>query len=222
MEIKVKKSTIKNLPSDLKDFKESAFNENVLPSESESNSNNEKKLRSKIHLPILYLNKEEEWKPAPLSERRHLTDKVAHEVCGSNCCGYKDLAAACCQISPENLEHILGAITKEDISRLLKQLKKSIPTIEKSDIVIEREEGMLIGKTFFEGHDIFNQKTSYPMLRFQIYENRFICKFLNPKTKQCTVYSARPDMCRDYFCRYIKSNFLVRTPSNPNIYKKVD
>jgi len=210
MQIKIKKITQK---VEKKEVVNPTFEENL---------ENKKKVINKVHLPVLNLNIKEEWESLPLSKRRHLTDELAQETCGSNCCGYEGLAAACCQLNPENLEHVLGAITKEDISRILKQLKKSIPSIEKSDIVIEKEEGMLIGRTFFNGHDIFNQENSYPMLRFQIYQNRFVCKFLNPKTKQCSIYSVRPEMCKNYFCRYVKTNFLLRTPSNPNIYKKID
>ena len=44
---------------------------------------------------------------------------------------------------------------------------------------------------------------------------------LNTKTKMCNIYEVRPKTCSSYYCQYIKSSFLVRTPANPNIYTKI-
>jgi Fe-S-cluster containining protein len=181
----------------------------------------QKKLTEKFHLPVLNLNNKEEWDSIPKSQRKLLTDEIAEKTCTQNCCGYEDLAAGCCQIDPENLEHVLGKVNKEDISRILKHFRKINPSIERSDIVIDKEEGMRIGNVFFGGHEAFKSENSYPMLRLQIYENRFICKFLNPKTKRCGIYEVRPEMCKNYYCVYLKKNFLIRTPNNPNTYKKI-
>jgi Fe-S-cluster containining protein len=214
--LNIKKTIVKLTPEESSEVKQQLEN-----FETKDEVVIEKKLINKVHLPVLNLNRKEDWKSAPLSKRKHLTDEVAAKECMSNCCGYEGLAAGCCQLDPENLEHVLGAVTKEDISRILRKLKKVMPGIERSDIVIDKEEGMLIGRTFFNGHDVFNQDTSYPMLRFQAYENRFICKFLNPKTKRCGIYEFRPDMCKNFFCQYIKKNFLIRTKDNPNTYSKI-
>lgn len=180
-----------------------------------------KRLPTKFYLPVLNLNQKDKWESLEKKDRKHLTPELAEDVCTNNCCGYEGLAAGCCQLDPENLEHVLGAITKEDISRILKHFRKINPSIERSDIVIDQEEGELIGRTFFNDHPVFKSESSYPMLRIQIYENRFICKFLNPKTKRCGIYSVRPDMCSGYYCAYVKSKFLIKTPNQPNIYKKI-
>jgi len=79
----------------------------------------------------------------------------------------------------------------------------------------------LIGVNHFNGHKIFEQKTSYPMMRIQVFGPRWACKFLNVNSGMCTIYDKRPDMCRDYLCQYVKSNFLVRTKTKPNTYQNV-
>lgn len=214
--LKLTKKTIQNTES-YEEIKVDLFE----PVKEDEKLENEKTLPKKFYLPVLNLNYEDKWESIPKNKRKHLTDQEAEKVCTENCCGYKGLAAACCQIDPESLEHVLGSVDKDDISRILKYFRKINPSIEKSDIVIEKEEGIRIGNTFFNGHEAFKSDKSYPMLRFQVYENRFICKFLNPKTKRCGIYEVRPKMCENYWCSYLKKSFLIRTPSNPNIYKKI-
>lgn len=187
----------------------------------EKKDKQEKVLPKKFYLPVLNLNRENEWDSLPKADRKFLTDEVAEKTCTQNCCGYEGLAAGCCQIDPESLEHVLGAVDKEDISKILKHFRKTNPSIERSDIVIDQEEGTRIGNTFFNGHEAFKSEKSYPMLRFQVYENRFICKFLNPKTKRCGIYQVRPKMCQNYWCSYLKKSFLIRTPNNPNTWQKI-
>jgi len=180
------------------------------------------KKEARYYLPVLYLNDPTQWDSKPLSERKHFTDEVAKKTCLSNCCGIEGLRSGCCKLDPDDLEHILGPLDEEWITKILKYFKnKNIP-MSRYDVVIDFEEGRLIGQKFFNGHPVFDSKESYPMLRFQIDGNRFSCKFLNANTGMCGIYEQRSDMCRNYLCQYVKKNFLVRTPANPNKYSKVE
>ncbi len=187
----------------------------------------EQKKENRFYLPVININKETEWPSLPLSERRHFTDKVAYEVCLGSCCGVEGLKAGCCFIDLDDPEHVLGPLVTKDgkedpwIMDTVRKLSRNGQNITRADIVIDYEEGKIIGEKFFNGHPVFASKTSYPMMRFQVIGPRFACKFLNPVTKKCTIYTIRPDMCRNYLCNYVKSSFLVRTKSHPNTYTKV-
>lgn len=175
------------------------------------------KVLNKYHLPVLYINDATQWENNPHKQR--FTDEVAKKTCLENCCGYEGLKCACCMLDPNDLEHVLGKVDEqwiEDIRQWFKTTKKMF--LSREDIVIDYEEGKLLGETWFNDHPVFRNEKSYPMLRIQVYGQRFVCKFLNVKSGVCTIYSQRPNMCKDYYCQYIKSNFLVRTRQNPNTY----
>lgn len=174
----------------------------------------------KFYLPVLNLNQEQHWPSKPVNERKHFTDDVAYDTCLGNCCGHEGLKAGCCQIDVDDLEHVLGPIDEDWIKNFVRTNKKNGNNISRQDVVIDFEEGKLIGDKFFNGHEIFKQKTSYPMFRFQIYGHRFICKYLNASTKKCEIYLQRPNMCASYICQYVKTNFLVK-PQNSNTYMKI-
>lgn len=180
-----------------------------------------KKVLNKHHLPVLNINKPDYWPSVPLKDRKHLTDELAAEMCLGNCCGFEGLKAGCCQVDPEDIEHVLGYVEEKDIQRLLKHLRKSTPGIKREDVVIDKEEGMILGKKFFNDHPVFKQDKSYPMLRLQIFGSKFVCKFLSLETFKCTVYSSRPEMCSQYYCQWMKSNFLLRTKDRPNTWQKI-
>ena len=175
------------------------------------------KVLNKYHLPVLYINDATQWENNPHKQR--FTDEVAKKTCLENCCGYEGLKCACCMLDPNDLEHVLGKVDEqwiEDIRQWFKTTKKMF--LSREDVVIDYEEGKLLGETWFNDHPVFRNEKSYPMLRIQVYGQRFVCKFLNVKSGVCTIYSQRPNMCKDYYCQYIKSNFLVRTRQNPNTY----
>lgn len=175
----------------------------------------------RFYLPVLYLNDPTQWDSKPLSERKHFTDETALKTCVGNCCNVPGLKAGCCSLDPDDIEHVLGGLDEEWISDMIQWLtKRGVPT-RRSDIVIDYEEGVLIGEKFFNSHDVFKSKESYPMIRFQVNGPRFSCKFLHAPTGMCTIYEKRPDMCRNYLCQFVKSNFLVRTKSHPNRYVKI-
>lgn len=182
-----------------------------------ANEEQPQKVLNKYHLPVLYINDATQWENNP--HKLRFTDEVAKKTCLENCCGYEGLKCACCMLDPNDLEHVLGKVDEqwiEDIRQWFKTTKKMF--LSREDVVIDYEEGKLLGETWFNDHPVFRNEKSYPMLRIQVYGQRFVCKFLNVKSGVCTIYSQRPNMCKDYYCQYIKSNFLVRTRQNPNTY----
>lgn len=181
----------------------------------------EQKKSAKFYLPVLRLNDPTQWESKPLSERKHFTDEVAKNTCVGNCCGHEGLKAGCCQLDPEDIEHVLGPVDEDWIKKTIKWFKKKGINVTRHDIVIDFEEGKLIGQAHFNNHAVFQQKDSYPILRIQASGIRFACKFLNVSNGMCTIYEQRPDMCRDYYCSFVKSNFLVKTKNHPNSYRKI-
>ena len=180
------------------------------------------KKRDKFYLPVLYINDPTQWESKPLSERQHFTSDIAKKTCLGNCCGVEGLRAGCCQLDPEDLEHVLGPVDEDWIKKTIKWFRKKGINVTRHDIVIDYEEGKLIGRAFFNDHAVFKSPDSYPILRIQANGLRFSCKFLNVHNGMCTIYEQRPNMCRDYLCSYVKANFLVKTHNHPNTYKKVD
>jgi len=177
--------------------------------------------RDRFYLPVLYLNDTSQWESKPLSERTHFTDEVAFKTCVGNCCGVKGLSAGCCQLDPDDIEHVLGPVDEKWIKDTVKWFNsKGIP-YTRHDIVIDFEEGKLTGQQFFKDHEVFKRKETYPILRIQASGTRFSCKFLNAFNGKCTIYNKRPEMCRTYLCTYVKTNFLVKGASHPNTYKKL-
>lgn len=177
--------------------------------------------KDRYYLPVLHLNDPTQWPEAPNKPR--FTNEVAHNVCLGNCCGVPGVYSACCQMDTEDLEHVLGPVDEKWITETIAWFtKKGIPTT-RADLVIDMEEGRLIGEKFFEGvrKQVFLSKETYPILRFQINGPRFACKFLNTANGKCQIYEQRPGMCRGYLCQYVRSNFLVRVPGHPNTYVKV-
>jgi Fe-S-cluster containining protein len=183
------------------------------------NTTNQK--NDKFYLPILYINDPSQWESKKLSERKHLTDEEAQKACLGNCCGIKGLKAGCCHLDSSDLEHVLGPVSESWIKETLKWFSSKKMYLKREDLVIDFSEGKVIGETFFGGHKVFQSKDSYPILRFQVSGPRFVCKFLNPENGRCSIYRIRPEMCKNYYCEYIKSNFLLRTPEHPNTWIKV-
>lgn len=177
---------------------------------------------NRFHLPVLHINDPTQWPSQPKENRLKFTDEVALHTCLGNCCGVEGLKAGCCHMDPDDMEHVLGPVDEDWIKNTARWLtNKGIPT-SRSDLVIDFEEGKLIGEKFFTGERkaVFMAEESYPILRFQIKGPRFVCKFLNPNSGKCGIYEKRPAMCRGYLCQYVKANFRVRPdPKNhPNTF----
>lgn len=182
-------------------------------------------VRDRFHLPVLHINDPTQWPSQPLENRLRWTDEVALNTCLGNCCGVEGLKAGCCQMDPDDMEHVLGPVDEKWIKEILVWLnRKGIPST-RSDVVIDFEEGKILGEKFFNGERraVFQQKESYPILRFQVQGPRFACKFLTPNSGKCSIYEVRPGMCRGYLCQYIKANFLVRADekNHPHTYTKI-
>lgn len=178
----------------------------------------EAKKENKFYLPVLNINKPEFWEPLPASERKHFTDSVAKETCLSRCSGVDGLKAGCCKLDPNDLEHVLGPLPEEYIQKLIKWFQKKGINFKRQDLVIDFEEGQIIGRNFFNGHPVFEEPKTYPIFRFDVDGPRFSCKFLNNQSGMCSIYEMRPDMCRNYLCNYVKSNFLTKSKKNPNVW----
>lgn len=182
--------------------------------------------KNRFYLPVLHLNNPEMWESRPVSERVQFTSNVAMETCLSNCAGVPGLKSACCVMDLDDMEHVLGPVTEEDIKRILTAFRKKGFNFNRSDIVIDHEEGELLADAFFSGNPqrsaVFKDKNSYPIMRIQAFGPRFACKFLNTHNGKCNIYAHRPDMCRDYLCSYVKKNFLVSTKPQSNDYHRVD
>lgn len=181
----------------------------------------EARKENKYYLPVLSLNDPTMWSEAPKKDRIYFTDEVAKETCLSNCCGYPGVFSACCRLDLDDLEHVLGPVKESWVKRFIKYSKKRGWNYKRSDIVIDIEEGKLIGDRFFDGHPVFSRPGSYPIMRLQMMGPRFACKFLNPDDGLCGIYQQRPDMCKKYICQYVKNNYLVRLQDKPNTYRKI-
>jgi Fe-S-cluster containining protein len=178
----------------------------------------------KYYLPVLNINHAQEWETKPLSERKHFTDEAAMETCLGNCCGVKGLKGACCHLDPIDLEHVLGPVDEECIKKIIKYFRSKGLNYSRQDIVIDYEEGKIIGDTLFKdaaNNKIFQEREAYPILRIQALGPRYSCKFMNPQTYKCQIYEVRPKMCSTYYCNYITTNFLVKTKIHPNRWRKL-
>lgn len=186
----------------------------------------EEKKKNRFYLPVLYINDPTVWEPKAKSERIHFTDEVAESVCLNNCCNVPGLRSACCRMDPDDLEHVLGPLDEKWIKKIIKWFNSKGIVTKREDIVIDFEEGKIIGEKFFNSKPVFMKEDSYPIMRFQIDGSHFSCKFLNTNTGKCQIYQERPDMCRNYLCQYVKSNFIVKknnswTTINPPVNDKL-
>lgn len=180
-----------------------------------------KKVQGRFHLPVLYLNDPTQWEVAAPEDRRLFTSEVASKACIGNCCGHEGLKSACCHVDPNDLEHVLGPVPEDWIKDIIRWFGFKKIYYKREDIVIDFEEGKLLGETFFKNHEVFRSEGSYPMLRLQVTGPRFACKFLSTETGGCTIYAQRPDFCKDYYCSWVQANFLVKTREHPNRYVKL-
>lgn len=181
--------------------------------------------KDRFYLPVLHINDPTQWPSQPTENRLKFTDEVAYSTCLGNCCGVPGLKAGCCHMDPEDMEHVLGPVDEPWIKEVIAWFNRKGISATRSDIVIDFEEGRIIGEKFFTGERkaVFQAKETYPILRFQVEGPRFACKFLTPNSGKCSIYEKRPPMCRGYLCQHILSSFLVRTdPKNhPHTFVKI-
>ena len=197
--------------------------ENTDNSFSSDDVNKIKSEKDRYYLPVLNINRPEFWPPKSIEERKLFDDKNAEKTCLGNCCGVEGLKGACCHLDPFDLEHVLGPVDKENKERwvqsTIKWFKQKGLNFNRQDLVIDYEEGKIIGETLFKetgNKNIFQHEGAYPFIRFQVIGPRYACKFMSPLTYKCQIYEVRPEMCRTYYCQYVLSNFLVKTKNHPN------
>ena len=178
----------------------------------------------KYYLPIINLNLPHEWPSKPAEERSHFTEKVAMETCLGNCCGVPGLKGGCCHLDPYDLEHVLGPVDELWIRDIVKWFRHKGLHFTREDVVVDYEEGLIIGDTLFKdapNNAVFKDKHAYPFLRFQVLGPRYVCKFMSPETYMCSIYLHRPLMCRRYLCSYVTGNFICKTWTKPQTWRKV-
>lgn len=181
---------------------------------------------SRFYLPVLYLNDKKQW--SQKETKTPFTNKVSEEVCLSKCCGVDGLKSACCILDLEHTEHVLGPVDEHWVAEMIKKSRSIHQKMTREDLVIDQEEGEIVGATFFNARktseddveggskqNVWFDKRSYPMMRYQVFGGRLSCKFLNTKNGKCTIYENRPMMCKSYYCSYVEANFLTNNvPKN--------
>jgi Fe-S-cluster containining protein len=177
--------------------------------------------KNKYYIPTLYINDPTLWVPQPREKRRMFTSEVAEQTCLGNCCGVEGLKAACCYIDTNDLEHVLGPVEEEWIKNIIRWFNKKDIYYKRSNIVIDFDEGTYIGENFFNGHQVFQSRQSYPMMRMQVVGPRMACIFLNTETGRCTIYHQRSDMCVFYYCQYCKTNFSLKELEETKFLRKI-
>lgn len=111
----------------------------------------ENKKKAKFYLPVLYINDPTQWPSKPMSERQHFTDEVAKATCLGNCCNVKDLRAGMLSAWPWWHRTCPWACRWGGIKKTIKWIAMEEWTyVTRHDIVIDYEEGKLIGKDIFQ------------------------------------------------------------------------
>lgn len=123
-----------------------------LPRENSDSKKNEgiKNTEDKYYLPVLNINHIPQWESKPINERKKFTDEVALETCLGNCCGVEGLKGACCHLDPVDLEHVLGPVDEDWIRDTIKWFRKKNIPCNRTDLVIDYEEGKFLGETLLK------------------------------------------------------------------------
>lgn len=121
------------------------------------------------------------------------------EICSVKCFGVDDYHGSCCSI--ENRTWILGGVG--DHKDFLQRLRTKFGShIQHSDVFVEYEEG----KNLFPGNVCWENPDLYPALRVNMNSEMKECIFYNKNVRKCMVYDIRPQMCKDFYCEYLKEN----------------
>ena len=120
-------------------------------------------------------------------------------ICSNKCWGSPGYHGSCCSV--EDRDYIIGPHhdTDEFISNLSKKFGRDI---EKEEVFIEYNEG----KNLFPNKTSWQNETSYPAFRVDLFNPKLPCIFYNTKIKACSIYDVRPETCRVYECDYLKNN----------------
>lgn len=134
-----------------------------------------------------------------IPSEKQIKELVNLYTCTKNCFGRKDNAAGCCSLGERDF--IIGPIT--DTKQFLKRLESSGHKYSYNQVFIEYNEG----KKLFPHLKNWQDPKHYPALRVTA-ELPFSCRFLGADN-QCTVYSIRPEICRNYQCDHLKETLKL-------------
>ena len=120
-------------------------------------------------------------------------------ICSNKCWGSPGYHGSCCSV--EDRDYIIGPHHDTD-EFILNLSKKFGREIEKEEVFIEYNEG----KNLFPNKTSWQNETSYPAFRVDLFNPKLPCIFYNTKIKACSIYDVRPKTCRVYECDYLKNN----------------
>jgi Fe-S-cluster containining protein len=120
-------------------------------------------------------------------------------ICSNKCWGSPGYHGSCCSV--EDRDYIIGPHHDTD-EFILNLSKKFGREIEKEEVFIEYNEG----KNLFPNKNSWQNETSYPAFRVDLFNPKLPCIFYNTKIKACSIYDVRPKTCREYECDYLKNN----------------
>jgi len=121
------------------------------------------------------------------------------QVCSHKCLGYSGYHGGCCTI--EDRDFIIGP--HRDTDAFLDRLSTRMGSqVKYEEVFIDYEEG----KQMFPDKECWQRPTAYPALRVDTSHPRKPCVFYNNDLHICTIYSIRPDVCKNFACDYLKQN----------------
>jgi Fe-S-cluster containining protein len=120
-------------------------------------------------------------------------------ICSFKCYGVDNYHGSCCSI--EDRDWIIGPHpdNKEFLKRLSEKFGREI---KYQEVFIDYEEG----KNLFPEKNVWQNESAYPALRVNLTNPKIYCIFYNETLRACSVYSIRPETCRNYECDYLKNN----------------
>lgn len=121
------------------------------------------------------------------------------QVCSHKCFGYDGYHGGCCTI--EDRDFIIGP--HRDTDAFLDRLSNLMGSqVKYEEVFIDYEEG----RKMFPDKECWQRPTGYPALRVDTSHPRKPCVFYNNDLHICTIYSIRPDVCKNFACDYLKQN----------------
>jgi len=119
-------------------------------------------------------------------------------ICSDKCYGNDGQHGSCCRLEDRDWiigPHCDGDVFIENIS------KKFGREIKYDDVFVEYDEG----SKQFPNKSVWQIPSNYPALRVNKNDPTLPCIFYNTAMRACSVYSIRPQTCRDYECEYLTS-----------------
>lgn len=111
---------------------------------------------------------------------------IIAKTCSTECFGSRGYHGSCCRL--EERDYIIGPVS--DASEVAERLGVSY-----DDMFIEYSEG----SAMYPHLSSWQNPSHYPALRIR----GDACVNYNTALRRCTIYSDRPQICRDYVCSYL-------------------